>query len=74
MSETSNKTTITYEDGTIYEGEILDGIPEGLGKITHPDGSTYIGEFKDGRYHGFGTLTIDGIETNGLFKDGEYIE
>ena len=40
-----------------YEGEIVNGVPNGQGTETYPSGSMYVGEWKDGRKHGQGTYT-----------------
>jgi len=43
---------ITFKNGSIYEGEILNRMPDGKGKLTFPDGSVYEGEFLSGKRHG----------------------
>ena len=40
-----------------YEGEIVDGIPAGLGTLTYPGGHKYEGDWKDGEQHGQGAMT-----------------
>jgi len=65
-----------YEDGEEkndgkYEGEIKNGLPNGLGVIIYPSGSKYVGSWKDGKENGQGTLTVyDGIKIVGESKDG----
>jgi len=55
-----------------YEGDILNGIPNGHGTITTPDGLKYVGEFKDGRRHGYGTSTSpEGSSYVGDWKNGK---
>lgn len=45
------------EDGGYYEGEIVEGRPEGNGVRYFPDGRVeYSGSWLGGRFHGFGTL------------------
>ena len=34
----------TYTDGSVYNGEWIDGQAQGVGKITYADGSVYDGE------------------------------
>jgi hypothetical protein len=48
------KGTITYADGSIYNGSIDadEGLINGNGKYVGLDGSTYEGEFKSGKPHG----------------------
>ncbi len=36
-----------YTDGLIYEGELKNGLQDGLGKMTFPDGRFFYGKFKD---------------------------
>ena len=54
-----------------FEGEIVDGVPNGEGTETYPDGQKYVGVFKDGLPNGKGTLTSpDGQKHVGGWKDG----
>ncbi len=48
--------TITYPDGSRYEGYVLDGRPHGNGMMTYPDGRTFIGVFRLGKPEGIGTM------------------
>ena len=36
-----------YIDGLIYEGELKNGLQDGVGKMTFPDGIFFYGKFKD---------------------------
>ena len=46
--------------GDFYEGEWIDGKPNGEGELLFKSGNGgYIGSFKDGGFHGFGTLYVD---------------
>lgn len=38
----------TYKDGSVYEGDVIKEIPNGIGKITYKNGTSYKGEFKNG--------------------------
>ena len=42
--------TITYIDGSIYTGELKDGVLHGQGTYIFPDGEQYIGEWNDGEF------------------------
>lgn len=44
--------TLTMSDGSVYTGEVKDGLPNGHGKCTRPNGTVYEGEFKDGKFTG----------------------
>ena len=57
---------------TRYEGEVINGIPNGIGTLYLLDGSIYVGEYKDGKYHGQGTFNrYDGSKYVGGFRYGE---
>ena len=53
----------------IYEGEILNGVPDGVGEYTWYDVEKYVGEFRKGFFHGLGKMTfLSGITSVGVFK------
>jgi len=55
-----------------YQGDVKNGVPNGLGSLTYPDGSKYVGEYKDGEKNGQGTTTYpDGGKYVGEFKYGK---
>ncbi len=55
-----------------YEGDIVNGVPNGQGKMTLHNGEKYVGEYKDGVKNGQGTHTFpDGQKYVGEFKDGK---
>ena len=57
----------------IYEGEIENGLPHGIGTYTKTDGATYVGHFKNGLRHGKGTFTWSENAPDGAGKYiGEY--
>ena len=57
----------------LYEGEVENGEPNGLGIIIYVDGSQYFGEWKDGKEDGEGTYNYpNGIQYVGEFKDGRF--
>lgn len=63
----------TYEDGSVYEGQLRNGEPNGQGTLTYMDGSVYTGGMKDGVPHGQGRfLDADGTIMDGEFKSGEF--
>ena len=54
-----------------FEGEIVDGVPNGEGTENFPNGQKYFGEFKDGLPNGQGMETFpDGKKYFGEWKDG----
>lgn len=63
---------IVLEDGSTYQGKILDGKPHGYGKKLTYDGQLYIGDFHQGIENGYGTLFSKKgtISYQGLWKEG----
>ena len=41
-----------------YKGDVLIGIPHGVGTLVYPDGNKYVGEFMNGLFHGQGIYSI----------------
>ena len=53
----------------IYEGEILDNVPDGEGTYTWYNVEKYVGKFRKGFFHGHGTFTyLSGITVEGVFR------
>jgi len=64
--------TLTFHDGTRYEGQWKFREREGRGVLTFSDGRTYIGDFRSGQRHGQGTMVFpDGRKYVGDFNRGE---
>ena len=56
----------------VYKGDVVNGIPNGVGILTSPNGSKYIGELKGGRPNGQGKDTwSNGNKYVGEYKDGK---
>jgi len=82
MTKSNSMTGIyVYPNGIIYEGELLNGIPDGKGKTIgtlnatkhdqeNPLDGSYVGEFKNGNYHGYGILKNSCVVYKGTFKNG----
>ncbi len=49
------KGSFTNENGDLYEGEMLDGIPNGQGTMKYADGTVYEGNWIDGKREGTGS-------------------
>ena len=48
--------------GYVYEGDWVNGVKDGFGKITYPDGAVYEGQIVKGAREGDGKLTMpDGL-------------
>lgn len=64
------KGTLTLNDGT-YEGEILEGQPDGYGVAKYKNGNVYEGEWKNGVLSGNGVYTWSyGDKYEGGFANG----
>jgi len=66
-------STITYEDGRVYVGQTLAGVPWGEGKITYAEGDSsnrlyYEGEWSNGVKKGRGTM----VWTTGAMYTGQW--
>ena len=47
----SKMETVRYEDGSVYEGPLVDGKRHGRGRLTWPSGDVYEGSFVEGGIH-----------------------
>lgn len=57
-------------DGSIYEGNFVNGCKTGKGKLIFKDGTIYEGNFKNGKFDGNGKINyIDGRVYEGEFKN-----
>jgi hypothetical protein len=62
---------LRYEDGSVYDGELVDGLPHGHGKLTAYFGATFQGSWNRGMLQGEGEfLSSSGHEYRGQFADG----
>jgi hypothetical protein len=54
---------------SVYEGNLVNGLPEGAGTCVYANGNRYEGSFKQGQKHGRGTFAF----ANGDSYEGEYV-
>lgn len=68
--------TITYDDGSVYEGEVSeDGLQHGQGTYKWANGDSYVGSWANGEQHGYGTYTwADGTIYAGNWVNGEMVD
>ena len=64
-----NVSSLKFDNGTIYEGEVLNGKREGYGVCKWEDGSKYEGNWKDDKANGMGKM----IHANGDIYEGEWV-
>ena len=55
--------------GGSYEGQTVDGIPHGKGRMTYKDGSYYDGDWSNGIMHGKGKFYDS---KNNIMQEGVY--
>jgi hypothetical protein len=65
------KKKINYTDGTVYEGDVVDGKCHGKGKIIYPDGKSYEGEWVNNDYKKGKMIYPSGSVYEGDWFDGE---
>jgi hypothetical protein len=69
-SQPDGRGVMVYSDGTIYEGEFVDGMCEGKGRLIHAFGDVYEGDWDDNKAHGDGIFTtLDGTVYVGQWED-----
>ena len=61
---------VFFNDDEKYEGEFIDGVYDGNGRLVESSGEIYEGRFRDGMKHGIGTI----ISQNGTKFKGEWRE
>ena len=62
----------TYaSNGQIYEGQFVNGVKRGDGKITYPSGKIYEGKFVNGVPQGQGVITENGESIPVVFQNGK---
>ncbi len=67
-----NGNIIEYSDGSVYEGELIDNIRSGFGKLTYANGDEYTGMFVNDKKNGQGTIVYkNGDKYEGNFIDGK---
>ncbi len=63
---------IIFKDGSLYNGEISYGKPNGKGFMKWPDGSYYIGTFVEGERNGFGEFQFrNGSRYEGAWSNNQ---
>ena len=63
-----------FRNGT-YEGEAINNIPNGKGKVTFEDGAYYEGDFVNGQFHGKGKCYLNGMGVyDGTWNKNYFIE
>ena len=72
-SEMESVVGLTLEDGTLYSGNAVDGVPEGTGVVKFIGASYFKGRFHEGVPHGRGIVKLNTGETiEGTFSDNVF--
>lgn len=64
---------ITYQSGDVNEGEIENGMRNGIGTCVRANGDVYEGEWKDDKLAKGKIVFSNGHIYEGEFKDGKYL-
>ena len=51
----------TFDDGSVYQGDLIRGKPDGFECREFQNGDVYEGQFEKGRFHGHGTFRYKSI-------------
>lgn len=61
----------TLPDGAVYEGDMVNGVIQGQGRMLWNNGDSYEGSFQNGLFHGQGLMVgVDGSSYEGQFAEG----
>ena len=55
LSREASRGKHFFDDGSVFEGDLVLGEPDGFGRRTFPNADIYEGQFRKGLEHGFGT-------------------
>jgi len=68
-NHTPHRGTITYTDGSSFEGTLRDGVAHGQGVFRYADGAKFVGMFAMGKRMGMGKFVDDENVYDGYYKD-----
>ncbi len=73
LGKDGQQQSLTFPDGTRYEGSVLKDKPHGRGVMVFPSGDLYYGDFLDGKRNGQGIYTFkDSTRYKGGFLNDVY--
>lgn len=74
-SSTARQGVYTFSDGTEFIGTLVNGLPNGKGKIYFKNGDRYEGQWKHHAQNGRGTITYaSGRQIEGKWANGKLIQ
>jgi hypothetical protein len=74
LDETPVQGSLTFDDHSAYEGELVRNLPHGVGTMTDADGQIiYRGHWRTGKRHGTGTSYENGVQVySGVWDANRY--
>ncbi len=67
-------SVVEMEDGSMFLGEILNGVLDGLGLYIWPDDDAWFGYWDEGKMNGRGLqMNKDGSYVDGVWENGEFL-
>lgn len=74
-SSTARQGVYTFSDGTEFIGTLVNGLPNGEGKVYFKNGNRYVGSWKHHSQHGIGVMTYaNGRNVKGKWANGQLIQ
>ncbi len=71
----SGRGRMVFDDGSVYTGFFLNGLPDGEGECRYVNGEVYRGHWSHGRPSGLGHYTYtNGVVMSGQWDEGKYID
>ena len=71
----SGKGRMVFDDGSVYTGFFLNGLPDGEGECKYVNGDVYKGRWSNGRPAGKGQIVYsNGLVLSGDWKEGKYVD
>lgn len=71
----SGRGRMIFDDGSVYTGFFLNGLPDGEGECKYVNGEVYKGRWSNGRPAGQGQYTYsNGLVLSGEWDNGKYVE
>lgn len=71
----SGKGRMVFEDGSVYTGFFLNGLPDGEGECKYVNGEVFKGRWRNGRPSGKGQYVYsNGLVLTGDWEEGKYVQ
>lgn len=71
----SGRGRMVFEDGSVYTGFFINGLPDGEGECRYVNGDVYKGRWSNGRPAGKGQYVYsNGVVLSGEWKEGKFID